>query len=141
MTKKDNEIDYAQFEQIIQDALANSQEFFDEINKTSHNNFKIQLFEEYLLEMGYKAPPKKIRKDFPDLFGVKIDDKTDMISETPGLEKYPGELFYFDMLALSKELEIKKAMKKLANKKKNEKDVKNKQKEQHTKEKKVCNTE
>ncbi len=124
---KEKEADHdlqKKFEDLIQEALKNAGIDQAEIENASKqkNKIKIEPVENYLITMGYKDAPKKIRKEFPALFKVKLDKKDDMLSETPGVERHTSELFYYDILGFCKELEYKeyvKSIKKKKNKKNN----------------------
>ena len=125
MTKKEDESVEEQimeeFEDLINEAFKNNKEIQEEKEpeKKPEDKLEIETIENYLLTLGYRAAPRKIHKDYPDLFSVDCDD--DMLSETPGVEITPENLLLSSLLTYKKEQELKKIRRKLTeSKKKNE---------------------
>lgn len=122
MTKKDDE---ESFDIDIFDASPEELEAYmektmqkideeDKREKLEANKLKIQPVEEYLQVLGYTSErlPKRIFKEYPDLFSVKVKDKTDMLSEIPGIEASAATQLLASLMTAESEAKRKKWQKK-----------------------------
>ena len=118
MTKKEDEedidfedIDFEEFGDLLAESLALEVEEEEPVTKRAKGSIQIQNVEEYFLELGFKGKPGKLHKSFPDLFSTKLDNNSDKISDTPGVEVSPENLLLSALITIQKEQELKKIAK------------------------------
>jgi len=113
MTKKEDEedIDFEEFGDLLAESLALEVEEEEPVTKRTKGSIQIQNVEEYFLELGFKGKPGKLHKSFPDLFSTKLDNNSDKISDTPGVEVSPENLLLSSLITIQKEQELKKIAK------------------------------
>lgn len=116
MTKKEEEDDdeivltELDFDEMMEECLEETPTMIEDetVENKKAGSVRIQTVEEYFLELGFRGKPRKLHKDFPDLFGSKMDDKNDKVSETPGVEVSAENLLLSSLITLQKSQELKK---------------------------------
>ena len=115
MTKKEEEDDEIvltdlDFDEMVKECMEDAPIIMEkeETPKRRRGSVQIQTVEDYFLELGFRGIPRKLHKDFPDLFGSKMDDKNDKVSETPGIEVSADNLLLSSLITVQKSQELKK---------------------------------